>query len=68
MAHTENSGKGGISSNSQSTYTTSNSLTVGDFIKSSKAMSSALTSFAEDPYFYGHPNAQTLKISNGAGQ
>ena len=68
MAYTENSGEGGVSSNSQSTYTTPNSLTAGDFIKSSKAISSALTGFAEDPYFYVHPDAQTLKISNGAGQ
>ena len=43
MAHTENSGKGGVSSNSQSTYTTPNSLTAGDIIESNKAMFSALT-------------------------
>ena len=43
MAHTENSGKGGVSSNSQSTYTTLNSLAAGDIIGSIKAMFSALT-------------------------
>ena len=43
MAHTENSGKGGVSSNSQSTYTTLNSLVAGDIIGSIKAMFSALT-------------------------
>ena len=42
MAHTENSGEG-VSSNSQSTYTSPNSLTAGDIIKSNKAMFSALT-------------------------
>ena len=43
IANTENSGKGGVSSNSQSTYTTPNSLTAGDIIKSNKVMFSALT-------------------------
>ena len=43
MAHTENSGEGGVSSNSQSTYTTPNSLTARDIIESKKAMFSALT-------------------------
>ena len=43
MAHTENSGKGGVSSNSQSTYTTPNSLTAGDIIESNKTMFSVLT-------------------------
>ena len=43
MAHTENSGEGGVSSNSQSTYTTPNSLTAGDIIESNKVMFSALT-------------------------
>ena len=43
MAHTENSGEGGVPSNSQSTYTTPNSLKAGDIIKSNKAMFSALT-------------------------
>ena len=43
MAHTENSGEGGVPSNSQSTYTTPNSLTAGDIIESNKAMFSALT-------------------------
>ena len=42
MAHIENSGKRGASSNSQSTYTTPNSLTVGDIIESNKAMFSTL--------------------------
>ena len=40
MAHTE---KGGVSSNSQSTYTTPHSLTAGDIIESNKAVFSALT-------------------------
>ena len=43
MAHTENSEEGGVPSNSQSTYTTSNSLSPGDIIESHKAMFSALT-------------------------
>ena len=43
MAHTENSGEGGVPSNSQSTYTTPNSLSPGDIIESNKAMFSALT-------------------------
>ena len=43
MAHTENSGEEGVPSNSQSTYTTPNSLAAGDLIESSKAMFSALT-------------------------
>ena len=43
MAHTENSGEGGVSSNSQSTYTTPNSLTAADIIESKKVMFSALT-------------------------
>ena len=43
MAHTENSGEGGVPSNSQSTYTTPNSLKAGDIIKSNNAMFSALT-------------------------
>ena len=43
MAHTENSGEGGVSSNSQSTYTTPSSLTAGDIIENNKAMFSALT-------------------------
>ena len=43
MAHTENSGEGGVSSNSQSNYTNRNSLTAGDTIESNKAMFSALT-------------------------
>ena len=42
MAHTENLGKTGVPSNSQSTYTISNSLTAEDIIKSNKAMFSAL--------------------------
>ena len=43
IAHTENSGEGGVPSNSQSIYTTPNSLTAGDIIESNKAMFSALT-------------------------
>ena len=43
MAHTENSGEGGVPSCSQSTYTTPNSLAAGDIIKSNKAMFSVLT-------------------------
>ena len=43
MAHTENSGEGGVPSNSQSTYTTPNFLAAGDIIESNKAMFSALT-------------------------
>ena len=46
MALTENSGEGGVSSNSQSTYTTPNSLTAGD-IESNKEMFSALTESTE---------------------
>ena len=42
MAHTENSGEGGVSSNSQSTYTNPNSLTAADIIESNKVMFSAL--------------------------
>ena len=42
MAHTENLGKTGVPSNSQSTYTIPNSLTAEDIIKSNKAMFSAL--------------------------
>ena len=43
MAHTENSGEGGIPSSSQSTYTTPNSLAAGDIIESNNAMFSVLT-------------------------
>ena len=45
MAHTENSGEEGVSSNSQSTYTTPNSLTAADIIdiESNKVMFSDLT-------------------------
>ena len=43
MAHTENSGEGGVPSSSQSTYTTPNSITGGDIIESNKAMFIALT-------------------------
>ena len=43
MAHTENSGEGGVPSNSQSTYTTTNSLAAGDIIESNKEMFTALT-------------------------
>ena len=43
MAHTENSGEKGVSSNSQSTYTTPNSLTAGDIIECNKVMFSVLT-------------------------
>ena len=42
MAHTKNSGEGGVPSNSQSTYTTTNSLAVGDIIESNKEMFTAL--------------------------
>ena len=38
IAHTENSGEGGVPSNSQSTYTNHNFLTAGDIIESNKAM------------------------------
>ena len=38
IAHTENSGEGGVPSNSQSTYTTHNFRTAGDIIESNKAM------------------------------
>ena len=47
MAHTENSGEEGVSSKSQSTYTTTNSLTAGDIIESNKVMFSALTEVLE---------------------
>ena len=43
MAHTDNSGEGGVSINSQSIYTTPNSLTAGDIIENNKVMFSALT-------------------------
>ena len=43
MTHTENSWERGVPSNSQSTYTTPNSLTAGDIIESNKVMFSALT-------------------------
>ena len=43
MTHTENSWERGVPSNSQSTYTTPNSLTASDIIESNKAMFSALT-------------------------
>ena len=43
MAHTEDSEEGGVPSNSQSTYTTPNSIAAGDIIESNKAMLSALT-------------------------
>ena len=43
MAHTENSGEGGVSSNIQSTYTTPNSLTAEYIIESNKVMFSAFT-------------------------
>ena len=43
MAHTENSGQRGVPSNSQSTYTTPNSLAAEDIIESNKAMFNALT-------------------------
>ena len=43
MAHTENSGEGGVPFNSQSTYTTRNSLAAGDIIESNKAMLSSLS-------------------------
>ena len=43
MTHTENSGEGGVPSNSMSTYTTLNYLAAGDIIKSNNAMFSALT-------------------------
>ena len=47
MTHTENSGKGGVPSNSQSTYTTSHSLIAGNIIESNKAMVSALTEVSQ---------------------
>ena len=43
MAHTENSGEGGVTSSSQSTNTTPNSLAAGDIIENNEAMFSALT-------------------------
>ena len=43
MVHTENSGEGGVPSNSQSTYTILDSLAAGDIIETNKAMFSALT-------------------------
>ena len=43
MTYTENSGEGGVTSNSQSTYTTPNSLAARDIIESNEAMFSALT-------------------------
>ena len=42
MTHKENSGEGEVPSNSQSTYTTTNSLTAGDIIKTNEAMFIAL--------------------------
>ena len=52
MAHTENSGEGGVSSNSQSTYTTPNSLTAADIIESNKVMFSALTEVLQTTLTY----------------
>ena len=43
VAHTENSVEREVFSNSQSTYTTPNSLTARDIIESNNAMFSALT-------------------------
>ena len=43
MAHTQNSGEGGVPFSSQPTYTNPNSLAAGDIIESNKAMFSALT-------------------------
>ena len=43
MAHAENPGEGEVPSNSQSTYTTPNSLAAGDIIERNTAMFSALT-------------------------
>ena len=43
MTHTDDSGEGGVSSKSQSTYTTPTSLTAADIIESNKVMFSALT-------------------------
>ena len=57
MAYTENSGEGGLLSNSQSTYTTPNSLAAGDITESNKAIQCFDRSFAEDPHFYGYPTA-----------
>ena len=42
MGHTENSRERGVPSNNQLTYTTPNSLVVGDIIESNKAMFSTL--------------------------
>ena len=68
MAYTENSGEGGLLSNSQSTYTTPNSLAAGDITESNKAIQCFDRSFAEDPHFYGYPTAWKLQMSNGADQ
>ena len=69
MAHTENSGEGGVPSNSQSTYTTPNSLAAGDIIESNKAMFSALTGVlqktltAMGTQLHEHSKCQIEKVS-----
>ena len=60
MAHKGNSVDGGVLSNSQSTYTTPNSLAAGDIQCFDRRFPYT--------YFYGHTIAQTLKMSNRAGQ
>ena len=47
MGHTKNSGEGGVPSNSQSAYTTTNSLAAGDISESNKAMFSVSTEFLQ---------------------
>ena len=66
MTHTENSGEGGVSSNSQSTYTTSHSLIAGNTIESNKAMVSALAEVLQTTITSW--TAWALRLSNGAGQ
>ena len=69
MAHTENSGEGGDSSNSQSTYTTPNSLAAEDIIERNKAMFSALTEVLQKTLtsmgtqLYEHSKCQMEQVS-----
>ena len=69
MAHTENSGEGGVPSNSQSTYTTPNPLTAGDIIKSNKAIFSAFTEVlqmtltSKGNHLHGHSKCQMEQVN-----
>ena len=69
MAHTENSGEGGVPSSSQSTYTTPNSITAGDIIESNKAIFSALTEVLQNTLtsvgtqLYEHSKCQMEQVN-----